>query len=135
MGTRVFGVGEVARCLSCKAYSPKTEEYHVVDDVYVVGEVTKAGHDGAGDKDDQTKHCDGEIRGGQTLTPNKRHLWGLDVVGIEIDALIWVRIVSQLATVLPESRSEVRWIFNAKQDHGSDGNHRLCKDQSEWRLC
>ncbi|CAF3654942.1 unnamed protein product [Fusarium graminearum] len=67
MWTRVFGIGEVARCLSCEAYSPKTEEDHVVDDVYVVREATKSGHDGAGDKDNQAKHGDGEVRGGQAV--------------------------------------------------------------------
>lgn len=90
MWTRVFGIGEVARCLSCEAYSPKTEENHVVDDVYVVREATKSGHDSAGDKDNQAKHGDGEVRGGQALTPNKRYLWGLKVVGIVIDAFVWV---------------------------------------------
>jgi hypothetical protein len=83
------------------------------------------GHGGASKEDDKAKDRDGEVRGGQSthsnvstdsinmpcdnnswnsipLTPNKRHLGRFAIVGVEVNALVGIRVPAFFASVLPQ---------------------------------
>lgn len=102
MHTRMFRVGEVARCLTSDAHCPETKKDHIVGYVCVSREVTEMGHGGASEEDDKAKDRDGEVRGVQSLTPNKRHLGRFAIVGVEVNALVRIRVPAFFASVLPQ---------------------------------
>lgn len=82
------------------------------------------GHGGASEEDDKAKDRDGEVRGVQSthymvstdpiniiydkkswmipLTPNKRHLGRFAIVGVEVNALVRIRVPAFFASVLPQ---------------------------------
>lgn len=85
MHTRMFRVGEVARCLTCDAHCPETKEDYIVDHVCVSREVTEVGHGGTSEEDDKAKDRDGEVRGVQSTHSTV----SIDPINIPCDNKSW----------------------------------------------